>query len=172
MSIVYVNTNLAAAAGVVAAMILTQVLYKKIDLTIALNGAIGGLVSITAGPDLQNPFLSLIVGGIGGVLVVIAVPLIDKLKIDDVVGAISAHLVCGIWGTLCVGIFGSGSVVTQFIGIVAIGAFVFIASLIVWVLLKVTIGIRVSEEDEELGTDRAELGLEAYPEFGTGSQTL
>jgi Amt family ammonium transporter len=172
MSIVYVNTNLAAAAGVVAAMILTQVLYKKIDLTIALNGAIGGLVSITAGPDLQNPFLSLIVGGIGGVLVVIAVPLLDKLKIDDVVGAISAHLVCGIWGTLCVGIFGSGSVVTQFIGIVAIGAFVFIASLIVWVLLKVTIGIRVSEEDEELGTDRAELGLEAYPEFGTGSQTL
>jgi Amt family ammonium transporter len=172
MSIVYVNTNLAAAAGVVAAMILTQVIYKKIDLTMALNGAIGGLVSITAGPDLQNPFLSLIVGGIGGVLVVIAVPLIDKMKIDDVVGAISAHLVCGIWGTLCVGIFGAGSIVTQFIGIVAIGAFVFIASLILWTLLKVTIGIRVSEEDEELGTDRAELGLEAYPEFGAGSQTL
>ena len=172
MSIVYVNTNLAAAAGVVAAMILTQVLYKKVDLTMALNGAIGGLVSITAGPDLQNPFLALIVGGIGGILVVIAVPLIDKLKIDDVVGAISAHLVCGIWGTLCVGIFGSGSVVTQLIGIVSIGAFVFIASLIVWILLKVTVGIRISEEDEVLGTDRAELGMEAYPEFGAGSQTL
>ena len=172
MSIVYVNTNLAAAAGVIAAMILTQALYKKIDLTMALNGAIGGLVSITAGPDLSNPFLSLIVGGIGGVLVVIAVPLIDKLKIDDVVGAISAHLVCGIWGTLCVGIFGGGSVVTQLIGIVAIGAFVFIASLIVWLVLKYTIGIRVSEEDETIGTDRAELGMEAYPEFGAGSQTL
>ena len=172
MSIVYVNTNLAAAAGVVAAMILTQVLYKKIDLTMALNGAIGGLVSITAGPDLQNPFLALIVGGIGGILVVIAVPLIDKLKIDDVVGAISAHLVCGIWGTLCVGIFGSGSIVTQLIGIVSIGAFVFIASLVLWILLKVTVGIRVAEEDEVLGTDRAELGMEAYPEFGAGSQTL
>jgi Amt family ammonium transporter len=172
MSIVYVNTNLAAAAGVVAAMILTQALYKKIDLTMALNGAIGGLVSITAGPDLSNPFLSLIVGGIGGVLVVIAVPLVDKLKIDDVVGAISAHLVCGIWGTLCVGIFGGGSVVTQLIGIVAIGVFVFVSSLILWLILKVTMGIRVSDEDEEIGTDRAELGMEAYPEFGAGSQTL
>jgi len=172
ISIVYVNTNLAAAAGVIAAMILTQALYKKIDLTMALNGAIGGLVAITAGPNLENPFLSLIVGGVGGILVVIAVPLIDKIKIDDVVGAISAHLVCGIWGTLCVGIFGSGSVVTQFIGIVSIGAFVFISSLILWILLKVTIGIRVSEEDEEIGTDRAELGMEAYPEFGSGSQTL
>jgi Amt family ammonium transporter len=172
MSIVYVNTNLAAAAGVVVAMILTQLMYKKIDLTMSLNGAIGGLVSITAGPDLSNPFLALIVGGIGGALVVFAVPLVDKMKVDDVVGAISAHLVCGIWGTLCVGIFGSGSIVTQVIGIVAIGAFVFISSLILWLVLKYTIGIRVSEEDETLGTDRAELGMEAYPEFGAGSQTL
>jgi Amt family ammonium transporter len=147
-------------------------MYKKIDLTMSLNGAIGGLVSITAGPDLSNPFLALIVGGIGGALVVFAVPLVDKMKVDDVVGAISAHLVCGIWGTLCVGIFGSGSIVTQVIGIVAIGAFVFISSLILWLVLKYTIGIRVSEEDETLGTDRAELGMEAYPEFGAGSQTL
>jgi len=167
IAIVYVNTNLAAASGVVAAMILTQLMFKKMDLTLCLNGAIGGLVAITAGPDLQQHAYSMLIGGIGGALVVIAVPLIDKLKIDDVVGAISAHLVCGIWGTLAVGIFGSGSLVTQFIGIVAIGAFVFISSLIVWMILKVTIGIRVDEEAEMDGLDKAELGLEAYPEFGS-----
>ena len=121
---------------------------------------------------MQNHFIALIVGGVGGALVVIAVPLIDKLKIDDVVGAISAHLVAGIWGTLCVGIFGGGSVVTQLIGIVAIGAFVSLVSAIVWFTLKATIGIRVDEEDEVLGLDKAECGMEAYPEFGTGSQTL
>ena len=99
-------------------------------------------------------------------------PLLDKLKIDDVVGAISAHLVAGIWGTLCVGIFGSGSVGTQLIGIAAIGAFVFVVSFIVWTILKVTVGIRADDEAEELGLDRAELGMEAYPEFGSGSQTL
>lgn len=167
IAIVYVNTNLAAASGVVAAMILTQLMFKKMDLTLCLNGAIGGLVAITAGPDLQQHAYSMLIGGIGGALVVIAVPLIDKLKIDDVVGAISAHLVCGIWGTLAVGIFGSGSLVTQFIGIVAIGAFVFVSSLIVWMILKVTIGIRVDEEAEMDGLDKAELGLEAYPEFGS-----
>ena len=113
MAIVYVNTNLAAAAGVVAAMLLTQIVYKKVDLTMALNGAIAGLVSITAGPDLQNHFLAIIVGGIGGILVVFAIPLLDKLKIDDVVGAISAHLVAGIWGTLAVGIFGGADIVVQ-----------------------------------------------------------
>ncbi len=172
ISIVYVNTNLAAAAGVVVAMILAQLIYKKVDVSLALNGAIGGLVAITAGPDLQNHFIAIIVGGVGGALVVFAVPIIDKMKIDDVVGAISAHLVAGIWGTLAVGIFGSGSIVTQAIGIVSIGVFVSVASAIVWMILKVTIGIRVSEEDEELGLDRAECGMEAYPEFGKGSQTL
>ncbi len=172
MSIVYVNTNLAAAAGVVAAMILSQILYKKMDLTFALNGAIAGLVAITAGPDLQNHFLAIVVGGIGGLLVVIAVPLLDKLKIDDVVGAISAHLVSGIWGTLAVGIFGSGSFLTQLWGVLLIGAFVSIASSIVWLTLKATIGIRVSEEEEMDGLDKVELGMEAYPEFGKGSQTL
>jgi Amt family ammonium transporter len=171
MSIVYVNTNLAAAAGVVVAMIIAQIMYKKVDVTLALNGAIGGLVAITAGPDLQNHTIAMIVGGVGGALVVFAVPLIDKLKIDDVVGAISAHLVAGIWGTLAVGIFGGGSIATQAIGIVAIGAFVTITSAIVWMVLKVTIGLRVSEEDEELGLDRAECGMEAYPEFSKGSQT-
>ena len=169
IAIVYVNTNLAAAAGVVVAMIMTQLMFKKMDLTLILNGAIGGLVAVTAGPDLQQHAYAIVIGGIGGGLVVIAVPLIDKLKIDDVVGAISAHLVCGIWGTLAVGIFGSGSIVTQFIGIVAIGAFVFISSLIVWLILKATIGIRVDEEAEMAGLDTSELGMEAYPEFGRGS---
>jgi Amt family ammonium transporter len=169
MSIVYVNTNLAAAGGVVIAMILTQVMYGKVDLTMALNGAIGGLVAITAGPDLGSHWMAIIVGAIGGALVVFAVPLIDKLKIDDVVGAISAHLVAGIWGTLAVGIFGGGSILAQLVGIVAIGAFVFIASFIVWMILKVTVGIRVSEEDEATGLDIAEVGMEAYPEFGGSS---
>jgi len=172
MAIVYTNTNLAAAAGCVAAIVLTQIIYKKIDLTMALNGAIAGLVSITAGPDLTNHFLSIVVGAIGGVLVVFAVPMLDKLKIDDVVGAVSAHLVAGIWGTLAVGIFGGGSLVTQVIGILAVGAFTVVCSAIVWGLLKVSIGIRADEEDEALGLDRAELGMEAYPEFGQGSQTV
>ena len=170
IAIVYVNTNLAAAAGVVVAMIMTQLMFKKVDLTLCLNGAIGGLVAITAGPDLQNHAYAILIGGIGGALVVIAVPLIDKMKIDDVVGAISAHLVSGIWGTLAVGIFGSGSIVTQFIGIVAIGAFVFVTSLIVWLILKATIGIRADVEEEMAGLDSSELGIEAYPEFGGGSR--
>jgi len=172
MAIVYVNTNMGAAAGVVAAMILTQLLYKKIDLSMALNGALAGLVAITAGPDLQNHLMTAIVGAIGGLLVVVAVPLMDKLKIDDVVGAISVHLVAGIWGTLAVGIFGSGSVVTQAIGIVAIGVFVVVTSAITWFVLKATVGIRASEEDEAMGLDMAECGMEAYPEFGRGTQTM
>ncbi len=172
MAIVYVNTNLAAAAGVVTAMILTQVLYGKMDLTMCLNGALAGLVAITAGPDLQNHFLALIVGGIGAALAVFSVPVLDKLKIDDVVGAIPVHLVAGIWGTLAVGIFGGGSLVTQLIGVVAVGVFVTAVSFVVWFILKSTIGIRVSAEDEDMGLDRCELGLEAYPEFGRGSQKM
>ena len=172
MSIVYVNTNIGAAGGVVAAMVLTQLLYKKVDLSIALNGALAGLVAITAGPDLTNHATSMIIGAIGGALVVTSVPLLDKLKIDDVVGAISVHLVAGIWGTLCVGIFGVGTVSTQLIGIVSIGAFVVVASSIVWVILKATVGIRIDEEDEANGSDMAECGMEAYPEFGRGSQSF
>ncbi|MBU0725729.1 MAG: ammonium transporter [Alphaproteobacteria bacterium] len=166
IAILFANTNLAACGGVVAACMLTQLMYGKIDLTMALNGAIGGLVSITAGPDLTNHFWSIIIGGIGGVLVVLAVPLLDKLKIDDVVGAIPAHLVCGIWGTLAVGIFGAGSLVTQAIGVVAIGAFMIVTSAVLWLILKYTVGIRVSEEEEVMGQDKVELGMEAYPEFG------
>ena len=172
MSIVYVNTNIGAAGGVVAAMVLTQILYKKVDLSMALNGALAGLVAITAGPDLTNHATSMIIGAIGGALVVIFVPLLDKLKIDDVVGSISVHLVAGIWGTLCVGIFGLGTISTQLIGIVSIGAFVIVASSIVWVVLKATVGIRIDEEDEANGSDMAECGMEAYPEFGRGSQSF
>ena len=172
MAIVYVNTNLGAAAGVIAAMAMSQILYGKIDLTMALNGAIAGLVSITAGPDLQNHFLAMIVGGIGGVLVVVAIPLLDKLRIDDVVGAISAHLVAGIWGTLAVGIFGGGDLVVQAIGIGAVGAFMIVTSGVLWFVLKATIGLRATEENEDIGLDKAEMGMEAYPEFGQGSQTI
>ena len=172
MAVVFTNTNLAAAGGVVAAMALSQLLFKKMDLTFALNGAIAGLVSITAGPDLTNHLMSIIIGGIGGALVVVAVPLIDKLRIDDVVGAISAHLVAGIWGTLAVGIFGGGDFVVQVIGILAIGLFMVATSTVLWMLLKFTVGIRVTEEEEELGLDKAELGMEAYPEFGQGSQRV
>ena len=172
MAIVFVNTNLAAAAGVVAAMALTQILYRKIDLTLTLNGAIGGLVAITAGPDLQNHLLAIVVGGIGGVLVVFAVPLLDKLRIDDVVGAIPAHLVAGIWGTLAVGIFGSGDFLAQAIGVVAVGAFVMAVSAVVWFAIRTIMGLRIDEEGERLGLDQTELGIEAYAEFGKGSQSI
>ncbi|MEC9347543.1 MAG: ammonium transporter [Pseudomonadota bacterium] len=172
ISNIFVNTNAAAAAGVVAAMVTSQLMFKKVDLTMALNGAIGGLVSITAEPLAPAIGLAVIIGAIGGVLVVVAVPLLDKLKIDDVVGAIPAHLVCGIWGTIAVPLSNSDATFGgQLVGIIAIGLFVTIASTIVWLVLKYTIGIRASEEDEVLGLDRAELGMEAYPEFGRGSQT-
>ncbi|HAK98486.1 MAG TPA: ammonium transporter [Rhodobiaceae bacterium] len=163
---IFINTNMAAAAGVVAAMIATQLLYGKVDLTMALNGAIGGLVSITAEPLAPSIGQALFIGAIGGILVVLAVPLLDKLKIDDVVGAIPAHLVCGIWGTMIVPLSNTGTAYgTQFLGVVSIGIFAIIASGIGWMLLKLTVGIRVSEEDELTGLDKSELGIEAYPEF-------
>jgi ammonium transporter, Amt family len=164
---------MAAAGGVVAAMILTQILYKKVDLTMALNGAIAGLVSITAEPADPSMGMAALIGAVGGVIVVLAVPFLDKLKIDDVVGAIPAHLFAGIWGTLAVVISDpEATVVTQLTGIVSIGVFALILSTVFWFILKFTIGIRVEEEDEVMGLDKAELGLEAYPEFGRGSQTL
>ena len=173
ISAIYINTNLAAAAGVVAALLLTQVLYRKIDLTLVLNGALGGLVAITAEPLLPAPGLAIVIGAVGGILVVVAVPLLDKLRIDDVVGAVPVHLICGIWGTIAV-VFSNGDAAlgTQIVGIVAIGAFTFIASAIVWLILKVTIGVRPTEEGEATGLDRSECGMEAYPEFGQGSQTI
>ncbi|SDE32406.1 ammonium transporter [Rhodospira trueperi] len=170
---IYMNTNLAAAAGVVIALIVTQAIYGKVDLTMALNGALGGLVSITAEPLTPSPMMAVMIGGIGGVLVVMAVPLLDKLKVDDVVGAIPVHLVCGIWGTLAVPLTNDGTNFgSQILGIVSIGIFVFAVSMVIWFILKMTMGIRVSEEEEAIGLDKAELGMEAYPEFGRGSQSI
>jgi Amt family ammonium transporter len=172
MAIVFADTNMAACGGLVAAMLMTQVLYKKIDLSMALNGAIIGLVAITANPTLASTGLATLVGAIGGVLVVFAVPLIDKLGIDDVVGAISVHLIGGIWGTLAVGLFGSAPLVAQITGIVAIGVFVSVTSTITWLVIKSTMGLRVDEEEEDLGSDKEELGMEAYPDFGQGARSL
>ncbi|MFD1341613.1 ammonium transporter [Litorisediminicola beolgyonensis] len=169
VSRIFANTNMAAASGAVAALILTQVMYKKPDLTMILNGALAGLVSITAGPLDPSLFGALWIGAIGGVIVVFTVPMLDKMKIDDVVGAIPVHLLAGIWGTIAVPFYTEGtSFVTQIIGVVAIGAFVFVVSSVIWFILKATMGIRVSEEDEINGLDMAELGMEAYPEFSKG----
>ena len=170
ISRIFANTNMAAASGAVTALILTQVMFKKPDLTMTLNGALAGLVSITAGPLDPTLFGALWIGAVGGVIVVFVVPLLDKLKIDDVVGAIPVHLVAGLWGTFAVPFYTADtSFVTQITGFVAIGAFTFIASGVVWLILKATMGgIRVSEEDEINGLDMAELGMEAYPEFKAG----
>jgi Amt family ammonium transporter len=169
VAIIFANTNMAAAAGAVAALILTQILYKKVDLTMVLNGALAGLVSITAGPLDPTLFGALWIGAVGGVIVVLAVPFLDKLKIDDVVGAIPVHLIAGFWGTLAVPFYTEGtSFVTQIVGFAIIGAFVFVVSIVAWVILKATMGIRVSEEAEINGLDVSELGMEAYPEFTKG----
>ncbi|WP_095587327.1 ammonium transporter [Actibacterium ureilyticum] len=169
VSRIFANTNMAAAAGAVTALILTQVIYKKPDLTMVLNGALAGLVSITAEPLAPSLFGSLWIGAVGGVIVVFAVPLLDKFKIDDVVGAVPVHLFAGIWGTIAVVFYNSdASLGTQLLGIVAYGVFTFVASAIVWFILKAIMGIRVSEEDEVNGLDMSELGMEAYPEFTNG----
>lgn len=175
---IFANTNMAAVGGVLAAMILTGLLYKgKTDATMAFNGAIGGLVSITAEPLAPSMGGAVLIGAIGGVLVVLTVPLLDKLKIDDVVGAIPAHLVCGIWGTIIVAASygnnvmpneaGDPSYVGQLVGVVLTGVFVSVASLAVWLVLKATVGVRVSDEDQMEGLDKTEVGLEAYPEFAS-----
>ncbi len=166
VSNVLVNTNMAACGGVIAAMTLTSVIYKKIDLTIVLNGAIGGLVSITAEPLTPAVWQAVLIGAFGGVIVTVAVPFLDRLKIDDVVGAIPAHLLCGVWGTMVVPWTNSDtSFLGQEAGSLMIGAFVFVVSGLVWIALKYSVGIRVSSEVEHAGLDKAELGLEAYPDF-------
>ena len=166
ISSIYINTNLSAAGGVIAAIVLNQILYKKLDLTMALNGALGGLVAVTAEPLAPSPGLAIFIGGIGGIIVVLAVPLLDKLKIDDVVGAIPVHLLCGIWGTIAVVLSNSdASLATQLIGIVSIGLFTVLTSAIVWFVIKLTIGLRPTEEEELAGLDKSECGMEAYPEF-------
>lgn len=169
VSKIFVNTNMAAAAGVMVAVALTQIMYKKVDVTMALNGALAGLVSITAEPLAPTVLQSMIIGGIGGAIVVFAVPMLDKLKIDDVVGAIPVHLMAGIWGTIIVPLSNSDATYgVQALGIAAIGGFTIVTSAIVWLILKFTIGIRPSQEDEMLGLDIAEVGVEAYPEFARG----
>ncbi|MEO0371565.1 MAG: ammonium transporter [Pseudomonadota bacterium] len=165
VSRIFSNTNMAAASGAVAALILTQLLYKKPDLTMILNGALAGLVSITAEPLAPTLFGAMWIGAIGGVIVVLTVPMLDKLKIDDVVGAIPVHGFAGIWGTFAVVFYGDAAVGTQVLGMVAIIGATFVMSLVVWFILKAVLGIRVSEEAEMTGLDVSELGMEAYPEF-------
>ena len=166
VSRIFANTNAAAAGGAITALILTQVLYKKVDLTMVLNGALAGLVSITAEPLTPTVGVATLIGGIGGVIVVFAVPLLDKLKIDDVVGAIPVHLIAGIWGTMAVVITNSDATIgAQITGIVVVGLFTFIVSFIGWTILNLVMGIRVSEEDEMVGLDNSEMGMDSYPEF-------
>ena len=165
---VMVNTNMAACGGVLAAIAMTSFIYKKMDLTIVLNGAIGGLVSITAEPLTPAIWQAVMIGAAGGVIVTIAVPLLDRLKIDDVVGAIPAHLLCGIWGTLIVPwTNGEASLLGQAVGVLMNGAFVFLLSLCLWIMLRYSIGVRAAPAHEMGGLDRAELGLEAYPDFAS-----
>ena len=166
ISNIYINTNLAAAGGVVVAIILTMLFYKKTDLTMALNGALGGLVAITAEPLAPTPMLAISIGAVGGLIVVLTIPLLDKLKIDDVVGAIPVHLFAGIWGTIAVVFSNSDATIgAQLYGITAIGAFTIIASAILWYIIKITMGIRVTPEEELEGMDLSEVGMEAYPDF-------
>ena len=169
VSRIFSNTNAAAAGGAIAALILTQIMYKKPDLTMVLNGALAGLVSITAEPLAPTLGQATIIGAVGGLLVVVSVPILDKFKIDDVVGAIPVHLIAGIWGTLIVPLTNSGaSFGTQLYSIIIVGLFVVITTAIVWYVLKAIFGIRVDEEAEMNGLDVSELGMEAYPEFSKG----
>jgi len=173
VSRIFSNTNAAAAGGVLAAVLLTQVLYGKVDVTMVLNGALAGLVSITAEPLTPSLGQASLIGAIGGVIVVFTVPLLDKLRIDDVVGAIPVHLFAGIWGTMAVLLTNpEATLMGQVIPIAIVGAFVFVTSFVVWLVLRITIGIRVSQEEEMMGLDAAEIGIEAYPEFGKGSQSF
>lgn len=160
---IFANTNVAAAAGVVIVMIYSQLIDKKIDLTLVLNGALAGLVAITAEPFAPTIATSLFIGAAGGIIMVGATKLLEHLKIDDVVGAIPVHLAAGIWGTLAVTISNpEASITTQFIGIIAIGLFVCITSLALWIAMKYTMGIRLHWSNESIGGDMSELGVRAY----------
>ena len=166
VALVFVNTNMAAAGGLVFALLLSRLWFGKADLTMALNGALAGLVAITADPLSPSPFVATLIGSVGGLIVVASIVMFDKIRIDDPVGAISVHGVVGIWGVLAV-LFtnGDATAVGQLVGIASISAWTFGISFIVWYLLKLVIGIRVSEEEEYEGVDISECGLEAYPEF-------
>jgi Amt family ammonium transporter len=175
-SLVLVTTNLAAAAGVISAGVLTWIMFKKPDLGMALNGALAGLVGITAGADQMGPMDAIWIGSIAGIIVVFSVQFFDKIKIDDPVGAVSVHLVCGLWGTLAVGIFGAMAsmkqVMIQLTGFGAVVAFTMVFTLIVFGIIKAVAGVRVSEKEELEGLDEHEHGAEAYPYFSTTSGLL
>ncbi|MGP1990787.1 ammonium transporter [Zobellia laminariae] len=168
-SLVLVTTSLAAAAGGFGSMILSTILYKNLDLTMFLNGILGGLVGITAGADLMSPNEAVVIGFLAGLLIVLAVSLVDKLKLDDPVGAVAVHLVCGIWGTLAVGIFGAKAggeqFMTQLYGVLIIGVFCVVCTFIILGTLKAVMGLRVSKEEEIEGLDIHEHGMDAYPDF-------
>ena len=165
MSHVLVNTNLAAAAGVITAIAVSRPIFGRIDLFAGLNGALAGLVAVTAGPDFTDHYWAIIIGAIGALICTLGIKLLEIVKLDDVVGAIPAHLFAGIWGTLAVSIAGGGDLGVQFVGVIAIGAFVFVTSFIVWQVLEWTLKVRVPADVERLGQDSAELGMESYPEF-------
>ena len=168
-SITLVTTCLAAAAGGVVAALVSTIMYKNLDLTMFLNGILGGLVGITAGADQMSPMDAILIGTVAGVLIVFAVNLIDKLKLDDPVGAIAVHLVCGIWGTLAVGLFGNLASGAQFLsqltGVACYAIFCIATSFLIIFILKKTVGIRVSEKEEVEGLDAHEHGMDAYPDF-------
>lgn len=169
VSLVLVTTSLAASAGAVGAMLTSWSVLKTPDITMVLNGILAGLVGITAGADLMGPGSSIVIGFISGVIVVFSVIFFDKIKIDDPVGALSVHLVCGIFGTLAVGIWGSkaglGQLWTQFLGVISVGVFILFFSGILWSVIKATMGLRVSEEEEIEGLDVGEHSMESYPDF-------
>ncbi len=166
VSLVFVTTCLAASAGIISAMLTTWTVHKRPDISMVLNGALAGLVGITAGADVVSVMDSVLIGGVAGVLVVFSVMFFDRIKMDDPVGAISVHLTCGVWGTLAVGIFSADhSFVTQLIGVLAYGATCLVAAGIIFGTIKATLGLRVSEMDERRGLDLAEHNMEAYPDY-------
>ena len=165
---VFLNTNAAASGGLIAALIVARLVFGKADLTMALNGALAGLVAITADPASPSPLMATIIGGIGGIIVVGSIVFLDKIKIDDPVGAISVHGVVGLWGVFAVLLSNDGASFTgQLVGAAVIFVWVFVTSYITWTIIKAVIGVRVSEEEEYEGVDISECGMEAYPEFGT-----
>jgi Amt family ammonium transporter len=169
-SLTLVTTCLAAAAGGISAFLFSTFMYKNYDLTMFLNGILGGLVGITAGADQMSPMDSVFIGLIAGVIIVLGVALVDKLKLDDPVGAVPVHLICGIWGTLAVGIFGNLAGINQFLiqlsGVVIIGAFCCISAFLIFSIIKKTMGLRMDSQGEAEGLDIHEHGMDAYAEFG------
>ncbi len=165
MSHVLVNTNLAGAAGVIAAIAVSRPILGRMDLLAGLNGAIAGLVSITAGPDITSHYWAIVIGAVGAIICTAAIRLLEKLKVDDVVGAVPAHLFAGAWGTIATVIAAGADIGVQLLGVLAVGAFAFTTSWLTWLALEKTMGVRVSHKVEEMGQDVAELGIDAYPEF-------